>query len=235
MWKPKKDFKMTIDDFKSYFHYILEETSFMRLLSKNVKQDEEALNYLNNRKIVGVMETLGMDIFVFEGDFEYKGKTYNLRKSIVIPLKSPTDDLRGVMIRSIYDKQFYIWMIGENQKYWLSPAFDKNSRIYVFESIFDALSFSHLTGNHNVVALLGVSPTTELQKHLGEEVVLALDNDSAGKKNSLSLLTSNPHWGIISSNLGEIKDYNELLIKGGTLQSQDFFGIKARIYLKSII
>lgn len=226
---------MTLEDFKSYFNFILEETSFYKLLQTNIKSDEEALSYLSQRKVMGIIETLGMEIFVYEGPFRYKGKDYSLSKSIIIPLKSPTDDLRGVMIRSIHQKQFYIWMIGDNQKYWISPQFDQSKKVYLFESIFDALSFAFMTGETNIAANLGVTPTNDLQKILSREVILALDNDPAGKNNSLSLLTLHPQWGIISSNLNQFKDYNEFLISDNHLEFKELMGIQARIYLKSTI
>lgn len=215
-------------EFAEYFRTLLEAKTFDKLLQTPVSSDPEALAYTESRRIPP------NDIFSFTGDFKYKGSHYKLSKSIVIPLRDMQGFVRGVWIRAIQEKKFYIWMAGNLQKYWIPKDFDPSKRVIICESILDAMSLSKLIGYSNVMAALGVAPTKEIQNILTGEVILALDNDTAGKKSALTLLTSNPSWGIIETSEG-FKDYNEALVKNLRPNFKILYGIQARIHLKSLL
>lgn len=226
---------MLKEQFKEYLSSLIEEHNFERLMYVNAFDDNETKNYLESRGLSKeVFDFCDIEVFSYDGTFKYKNKEYNIKKSIVIPLKSLTNELIGVWIRSIYEKRFYIWLIGNNQKYWLSGKFNPSETPTFCESILDALSFAYLTKNPNVGAFLGVSPTNDLL-NIVNDINLALDDDQAGKKNSLELLISYPNWTIISSNLEGFKDYNEFLKSKKSLNYEILKGINAKIKLRSII
>lgn len=272
---------MTVQEFKTYFESLIQETRFERLLWSSAWEDPDATAYLKGRKMSPeICQSLGADIYTWDGLFRYLGKDYRVRPSVIVPLYgvskaseiskySPTvedsenpgnpgtprtvDDfevsenpeitkqLIGVWIRFIHEKRFFIWLLPEYQKMWYADP--KEHRYHpdigdawvLFESIFDAFAFSALTKHTKVAACLGVSPSADLQEMLkGQRVLLALDQDEAGKKSSLNLLTSNPGWGIIVPEL-QGKDYNEHLTLSETLGFQVLYGIQAKIKLRSAI
>jgi len=107
---------------------------------------------------------------------------------------------------------------------------------FITEAIYDALSLARTkdTFHFGVVALLG-NPSTEQMKELIElaktnDIILALDNDEAGKKMQERLLKElvlvNPYIGAIELPDG-IKDLNELLQKRGVEGIEDvILGVK---------
>lgn len=268
---------MTVQEFKTYFESLIQETRFERLLWPSAWEDPDAAAYLKGRKMSPeICQSLGTEVFTWGGLFRYLGKDYRVRPSVVVPLygisksppmvdsgyskdpgdaeisKSPTEgeylgnpeprkQLIGVWIRFLQEKRFFIWLLPEFQKMWYADPKehqyhpDIGDTWVLFESIFDAFAFSSLTKHTKVAACLGVSPSGDLQEFLrGQRVLLALDQDEAGKKSSLNLLTSNPGWGIIIPELNG-KDYNEHLTTSNHLRFQVLHGIQAKIKLRSAI
>lgn len=110
--------------------------------------------------------------------------------------------------------------------------------IFIVEGVFDALSFIEL--GYNAIALNSVNNINLFIKHLNENkkelytpLIIALDNDEAGKKSSQELQDKLNEIGVInyvSSNLyGIYKDANESLVN-------ERADLKARIddYLKAL-
>lgn len=228
---------MEIEAFKAFCHAALQQRKFQKLLQVPAFEDAETRQYLEKRGFVE-SDITGLNAFAFEGDIQYKEKTYTLPKSLVFALIDPINSMiRGVWIRFLYEKRFYIWMVSdEMQKYWVSPLADLTEPVIVCESILDAISLAKLTGNRNVAAALGVSLTNDLQDLILPNSLLALDNDRPGKINMLKALENNPRYGIIKHNLNQsqFKDFNEFLIhKPYPLEFQEFYGVQAKIYLRS--
>ena len=236
---------MDRDEFKIYAKYIMEEHKFQKLLSIPASEVPASNDYLKKR---GVCTE---NIFYYNGEFNYRGRDYFLKNCVVVPLYGPSNDkiLRGVWIRFIQEKRFYIWMMShgpgstkELQKYWINFDLDPytgpcDSKIYVTESIFDAISLSNMLGTNRVVACLGAHPSADLMALLdksGSQVILALDADRAGKINSLNLLTAKPSYGIMVASNKE-KDFNDILLSGRKLDYQIMFGIRAKIHLRSTL
>lgn len=225
---------MDIEAFKAFCSAALQQRKFQKLLQIPAFEDSDCRKYLEGRGFVE-SDFNGLNAFVFEGVIQYKDKSYTLPKSLIIALLDPLNGMvRGVWIRALHEKKFYIWMVSEEtQKYWISPLADLTEPVIVCESILDAISFAKLTGNRNVAAALGVSVTHDLQDLLPVNSVLAFDNDRPGKLNMLKALQNNPKYGIIKHNLGLIKDFNEFLVTRKPLTFNTLYGVQAKIHLRS--
>lgn len=223
---------MLLQDFKNYARYLIEESKFNRLFEMPASNNTISKEYLENRNLP--IE----ECYYFRGDFNYRGQNYKLNDCIVVPLRSPNNELRGVWIRFIHEKRFFIWMLNINpepQKYWIPKNIDFTKEVYVCESIFDAASLGKMLNTNQVVACLGVQPSGDLLSLMhSSEVILALDNDVAGRKSALNLLTLHPKWSIIQISNKE-KDFNDILKSSQELQYKILPGIQAKIYLRSIL
>ena len=223
---------MVLKEFFDYVRVLFEFKALKNLLKVDAFKDQETEAYLKSRSIDRDMcKFVGLDIFAFKGVATYKGKEYNLDKSIIIPLKC-NNQLIGVWVRSIFEKKFYIWMINNHQKFWIPDKLDRSKPAYICESIFDAISLAKLTNNPNVASTLGVSITHDLMENLNDVNILALDNDRAGLKNMEKHLNIWPRWGIISYK-SDLKDFNEMLINEKPLVYENIYGIRAKVYLRS--
>lgn len=223
---------MNIRDFVDYVGVLFEFKTLNSLLKVDAFEDSETSEYLSKRAITKDMcDFVGLSIFAFKGSTSYKGRAYNLDKSIVIPLKV-NNQLIGVWVRSIFEKRFYIWMINNHQKFWIPDKLDRSKPAYVCESIFDAISLAKLTNNPNVASTLGVSITHDLMENLNDVNILALDNDRAGLINMEKYLKIWPRWGIISYK-SNFKDFNEILVNNQSLVYENLYGIRAKVYLRS--
>lgn len=223
---------MNIIDFVDYVRVLFEFKTLNNLLKVDAFEDSETKEYLNKRSITKEMcDFVGLNIFAFKGSTTYKGREYNLDKSIVVPLKV-NNQLIGVWVRSIFEKRFYIWMINNHQKFWIPDKLDRSKPAYVCESIFDAVSLAKLTNNPNVTATLGVSIARDMMDNLNDVNILALDNDRAGLINMEKYLKIWSRWGVISYK-SDLKDFNEILINKQPLVYENLYGIRAKVYLRS--
>lgn len=231
---------MEIQEFKTKLNSMIARLKFKPLLQKPINENSPAGEYLKSRGL-NPKEIEGYD---FEGNFNYKGKDFKIPESIVIPLRDTKGVLIGVWIRFLHEKRFFIWMVEDNQKYWVDIK-DLNEPIYIAESIFDACSFREIFKVKNVAASLGVTVTSELIEQLQNfDAVLCFDNDTAGLKGMLNHQDqqNTKHWKIFKQKLLDrynVKDYNELL-KLVNLSELDepkeietLSSIQAKIYLKS--
>lgn len=234
---------MQVEEFKLKVQQLIQRVKFKKLLSNRASQNSPAGLYLKSRGLT----VSSLECYDFSGEFEYQGTKYQLPECIVIPLRSSNFELIGVWIRFLRDKRFYIWQVPGKQKFWLSLSDENDKKIYVAESIFDALSLQQIFGFKNIAACLGVSVSTDLQSQLkGYEVVLCFDRDTAGCKGMLNHLNSDvtSMYKIIKLDeslvdLSEFKDYNDIhksfLTKELNLSFTELAGIQAKIFLKSKI
>lgn len=228
---------MEIQEFKTKLNSLIARLKFKPLLQNPISENSPAGEYLKSRSL-NPKEIEGYD---FEGNFNYKGKDFKIPESIVIPLRNTKGVLIGVWIRFLHEKRFFIWMVEDNQKYWVDIE-DPNEPVYIAESIFDACSFREIFKVKNIAASLGVTVTSELIEQLQNfDVVLCFDNDTAGLKGMLSHneQQNTKHWKIFKQKLLDrynVKDYNELLKSTNADMNHEIetlSSIQAKIYLKS--
>lgn len=233
---------MNFEEFKKVVTKLIERSKFLPLLKNPIKPGSPAFEYLESRELPTDVEA-----YSFYGGIEYQGKPYNLEDSIVIPMRGFDGELRGVWIRSLYEKKFFIWVTNpDHQKFWADIR-DPEEPIVIAESIFDALSLRKLFGFKNIAAALGAKVSGEMIEtlnQLGNQIILAFDNDSAGYRGMLTHLgdPKTQHWSILvtkpknfyeSIDLAKLKDYNDLVKSKIAVDFEIKRGIQAKVYLKS--
>lgn len=228
-----------LNQFKHNLRLMIQRSKFSPLLQNRVTENSPAGEYLKSRGL-----TTDFECYDFSGEFNYRGKDYQIPEAIVVPIRNRNGQLQGVWIRFLQEKRFFIWLVDDTvQKFWLDIR-SEGEPVYIAESIFDALSLRELFGFKNVGAVLGVAASAEMQEALKDfEVVMCFDRDSAGYKGMLAHL-NNPktqHWKIleISSNnvdISRAKDYNDIVRLSNTMDGFDYnikSSIQAKIYIKS--
>lgn len=228
-----------LNQFKHNLRLMIQRSKFSPLLQNRVTENSPAGEYLKSRGL-----TTDFECYDFSGEFNYRGKDYQIPEAIVVPMRNRNGQLQGVWIRFLQEKRFFIWLVDDTvQKFWLDIR-SEGEPVYIAESIFDALSLRKLFGFKNVGAVLGVAASAEMQEALKDfEVVMCFDRDSAGYKGMLAHL-NNPktqHWKIleISSNnvdISRVKDYNDIVRLSNTMDGFDYnikSSIQAKIYIKS--
>ena len=92
------------------------------------------------------------------------------------------------------------------EKVWNLSFIDKTQPVYVFESIFDAVS----SGLDNVVALLGIAKNSSLD---GLDLVYCLDNQKVDKTSfETSRKLAKENQKIMVWDDDHFKDFNEVLV-----------------------
>ena len=190
-----KDDEYTIKNFSKYFNYCYSNISHS--------------NYLANR---GIKE----DIIT-----KYKIGFDDNRKLIIFPLNENSYFARSTTSNEKYKSKGISYLFNED----LIKYSDKNSIIYVTESIIDSLSLESILPTIKTIALNGTTNINRLI-NLSKEYdykgifILSLDNDYYGKLYQDKLKKEFDDIGIISypNNLintiedGKYKDINETLI-----------------------
>lgn len=241
---------MIFDDFLKYASDLLELHHLRSMLKTPVSKDPQVLDYLESRGIEPrFIDFLDLEIYAYEGKITFQKRPYNLSKSLVFPLRDPQGRLIGVQVRSILEKRFYIWLIGDtSEKYWI-PADNSgktqdpgNRRVVVTESILDAISLRILYPEFFTVSSLGVTISPTLMRYLMDHnSLLALDNDKPGKQSMMKILKSNQSLGILDpKSLGKFKDFNELLVSCHKQETKKpsittYQGVRGLIHLRSLV
>ncbi|WP_160139817.1 toprim domain-containing protein [Chryseobacterium sp. c4a] len=102
-----------------------------------------------------------------------------------------------------------------------------SNKIVVFEGFFDALSYIELQEKlkEDIIILNSISMLNRAKNYLKSysEILLFLDNDSAGKKTKDELLSSFSNAVDYSFIYKDYKDFNEFLVadKGGFIQQEE--------------
>lgn len=235
-------YSLTNDVFKEIKQEITKKLTFHNLSNYfiDIKNSPEGLAYLKNRDIDyindNIEERFGKWYF---GKYDLKigEKIYRLTNSIIIPLyyKLQEEYMYGFYSRNIKTKMFFTYNPEKNIgfKIWNWFNINKEERVYIFESIFDAIS----SGFDNVIALMGAKIPEERLKEL-KEPVFVLDNDLTGLKNSLEYVNKGYQVYIQPNEFTE-KDMNELKIKHPSVKIKNiiseniFSGISAAVRIKS--
>jgi len=148
---------------------------------------------------------------------------------IIFPIIDNEGNTLEIYGRAINDnaKVKHRYLKGKHEGVFNSKAFKVYEEIIITESIIDALSVYAL-GFKNVSSSFGIQGFTENHLKLMEEnntrrIVIAYDNDQAGKLASLKLQEKLKEAGFINTRIltlpQGIKDINEYLTKGGTAES----------------
>lgn len=229
---------MLLEDFKREIPLLLERAKFEPLFKSRASESSPAGNYLESRGLSADK----IECYDFNGKFEYQSKVYNLPDCVVIPLRGVDGVLRGVWIRFLEEKRFFIWMCNQTfQKYWIDLQ-DENEPVFVAESIFDACSLREMFGFKNVAACLGAQISgefVELLNNQNKEVVMAFDQDRPGYLGMLKHLnqcdTANFKIFEITGAKPGLKDYNDIMnfTDPAYLGYEIKQGIQAKVSLKS--
>ena len=92
------------------------------------------------------------------------------------------------------------------EKVWNLSFIDKSKPVYVFESIFDAVS----SGLDNIIALLGISKNSSLENL---DLVYCLDNQKVDKTSfEISRKLAKENQKIMVWDDDHFKDFNEILV-----------------------
>ena len=190
-------------------------------------ESPEATEYLNGRRI----PTDG--IYYSKEWLTFRGKKMPLKNSIIIPLWVNKEKriCYGFQARSISTKFFYTYIPDENTgwKVWNWFNIDPSKKIFIFESVFDALS-SGLPQDQMVSALGADLNNIRLSEV--DDVIFCLDNqfqDVTSNKKSQQLLEQTYKVFVWPTTIPE-KDANKWLQNHSELQPVDF----AKIILTNI-
>ena len=149
-------------------------------------------------------------------NIKLKDKTLYLKNSIIIPLEKD-GKLYGFQARKLNKKEFYTFLPNHGLKVWNIFNVDWDKAVFIFESVFDALS-SGLPLDR-IVANLGISFPQDLLDKL-EKPIFCLDNqnyDIASKEQSLKYIDEYYVFIWPKAYEGEpitAKDFNELIQNG---------------------
>lgn len=139
--------------------------------------------------------------------------------SIIIPTFDEASHPTYFTARSIYEKKHYK-MINRPSELFVKNLLPEKQ--YIFESVFDAMSFHQLTGNNNVISINGLSGLIKLvcHKFIDKKLILCLDNDKAAeiaqenfrKKRDFEVFNFESFASKMKVHC-QVKDFNELLVK----------------------
>lgn len=190
-----------------------EAPSVLFNISSYLGDSEKAYEYVESRGLE--WNPLLGDIFIAKDNLTIDGRYYPIKGFVVIPFYC-NSKMYGFYSRSLTEHKFFTYMPSRNTdwKMWNYFNIDKSKPVYVFEGVFDALS-AYNSGITNVVACCGATPP--LSRFEGCDLVMCLDNDLTGKKNSIKYLEK----GYKVLYYGDIvyKDMNEMFVHGVDVNS----------------
>lgn len=185
-------------DYKEKKKLIQDDTVELSVLPEGTipcTSNQSCLEYLKMRKI--------------PDKFIRKWK-YNSKYGLIIPFELDSTDIYGWQSRNLETKYFHISLPEDNMKVWNWYNIDKNSRVFICESIIDA-SMLYRIGEQSV-AMLGADINMNLMSEL-KEPVFAFDNDETGIRKSIkySELFPNALFLVYDKRIKQ-KDLNEIVI-----------------------
>ena len=204
---------------------------------KEIEENDIFYNYLKSRKIP---DNYIKSFYKCNDKINYNNQDILLENYIIIPLKYK-NQLYGFQARSISKKQFYTFIPEENSgfKIWNWEDIDLNEPVYIFESVFDAIS----SGQTNILSQMGATISYDRLKEI-KEPIFALDNqniDPTANKESIKYVQEGYKVMIWPNSSKDFKDFNKILEKGASLERIKTFidnniddGLTAEIKLKSM-
>jgi len=193
----------------------------------------EALEYLKKRNIEP------QDSWKYSNSqIDIHGAELKLFNHIIIPFNLG-NKWYGFQAVNITKKQYFIYMPNENAgfKIWNFYNINLDETVYIFESIFDALS----SGKENCVSTLGITISEEVSNSIKDKV-FCFDNqrvDEASLRESEKLLISGNKVMVWPMKSKGFKDFNDL-VKGGLnkdkvskfISMNVYSGLEGRVKLK---
>jgi len=179
-----------------------------------LSKSKEALEYLNKRKITPKDNWL---FSPYNNKVTFEDKSLVLSNYIIIPLEKD-NKWYGFQALGYKQKRFFIFLNKGNVSYkiWNWFNVDKDKPVYIFESIYDALS----SGLDNIIAQLGATISQERLNEL-KEPIFCLDNhnvDERAKEESINYLKKGYKVFIWDKKI-PLKDFNDLLKAGFSKES----------------
>ena len=198
--------------------------------TQNVKP---LLEYLEKRNL----KEFSYLFYYSKDNIFFEDKTLPLKNCLIIPLFFK-NKIYGFQARNLDTKFFYTFLPQENSgfKVWNFFNIEKNKPIFIFESVFDALSSG--LPLKNIVAGLGADVPTNLVEQL-KHPIFCLDNPFKDKKAREKYLQLIDDFHCVIWGRGkEEKDFNELLNKYNKSEIKEYIiknvkkGLKAKIILE---
>lgn len=186
-----------------------------------------AKKYINSRHI-NYDDKFGK-FYTFDGILKIKDKEFDLRHKLIIPFYKE-NKITGFYSRSIYEKQFLTCNLNEGYKIWNYFNIDKEKEVYIFEGIFDAISFYQMFNIDNVIALCSKDIPQERLDEL-KKPVFCLDSDKTGIKTMLKYALK---YKVQIPDI-RFKDMNEFLINNVKPLLKIDTGLRAIVELKKLL
>lgn len=189
----KKKETLSIESFNKYFKTITSKESDF-LYSRGFKDSDIELMKIRQGKSE-------VDLF---------GKKLNLENFIVIPLINSKNEVFGFQARSILNKTFFTIVSKGYKCVWGENHLNYSMPIYLFESIFDAVS----SGVENSLAVLGIGSGKALYENF-QNFILCPDNQYKDETSlRVSKELSKSGYKVMLWKNVDCKDFNDLLRKG---------------------
>ena len=171
-----------------------------------VSLPEDAIKYINNRGLEPKKEWLYSPK---NNKITFNNTTQFLSEFIIIPL-TIGDKWYGFQALGWKQKKFFVYMVSGNTgwKVWNWDNIDKTKKVYIFESIYDAMS----SGLDNVIAQLGANLGEDRIDDL-KEPTFCLDSqhcDQKSREETLKYLEKGYKCFIWPSGSEKFKDTNDL-------------------------
>lgn len=165
----------------------------------------DAVTYLNNRGITPKEEWL-----YCTGKVIFDKKPLSLQDYIIIPLTWPNGQWYGFQALAWKRKDFRVVLLSQNTgwKVWNWDKINKEEPVYIFESIYDAMS----SGYENVIAQLGANLEQDRIDEL-KKPIFCLDNqnvDEASARESMKYLEKGYKVFLWPKGSENFKDTNDL-------------------------
>lgn len=186
-----------------------------------------AKKYIESRHI-NYDEKFGK-FYTFDGILKIKDREFDLRHKLIIPFYNK-DKIIGFYSRSIYEKSFLTCNLNEGYKIWNYANIDKEKEVYIFEGIFDALSFYQMFNIDNVIALCSKDIPQERLKEL-KKPIFCLDGDKTGINTMLKFALK---YKVQIPDM-RFKDMNEFLINNVKPLLKIETGLRAVVELKKLL
>jgi len=236
----RETFTESIEDLKN-------ESNIQDILNKiNIKKTKQVVVPLpldklfmracKSDKAIEYIKARGFDpksdwFFSEDSVFEYNTEKIKLKNCIIFPIYE-NKSYKGFYTRSIYKKEFFIFLLPGTEKIWVQG--DLSDGGIITEGLFDALS----TGFENCAAMLGADLSKEFMSELSKNTIFAFDNDKTGVSKAIKYTKLGFKIFVWPDYIKE-KDFNELLISGWSkneikklINANIFTGILAETKLK---
>lgn len=212
---------MYLDDFvqKANKSIFLSEEACSYMLSRGFSLEDLKKYGIGYTKVAKVKKVPGADYKELH-DRTYKFKT--LQGRIIVPLKNLVGKVNGLVVRSITEKKFNIYLMQEAKKIGAFfgiqealPAIRETGKVFIHEAAFDCMSFAKVFPNSiSTLTSFINEDQMEVLSLIAEKIILVFDEDKPGKDGCNILRYKYPEKKIESISLG-YHDSNSCLLSRG--------------------